>query len=227
VAKDIKAKSIKEAMATIIARICYPVADELGEEFSNRVGFWRQNNSLKVLEKANEKLSKYTLSHENRAHPRLVHKIVEDSSWSDDDQIQDIWAGLLVSSCTGNGKDESNLIFVNILSQLTSAQVRILNYACEKAEKEVTSAGWIAAQMVTATLEQLKDITDIEDFHRLDREMDNMRAHELIEGGFPESSTTANITPTGFALQLYVRAQGYIGSPIEYFGLSDAKNSAS
>lgn len=218
--KQIQAKTIKETIATTLAKVCYPIADELGEEFAERVGSWRQKNSLKVLEKTNNKISKLALSNDKRAHPRLVHKIVEDGSWSDDDRVQDMWAGLLVSSCTESGKDESNLIFINILSQLTSVQVQILNYACEKAEKEITSAGWITAQIVTATLEELKNITGEEDFHRLDRDMDNMRAHELIQGGFPESSTTANITPSGFGLQLYVRAQGYVGSPIEYFGLN-------
>lgn len=131
-----------------------------------------------------------------------------------------MWAGLLTSSCSEDGKDESNLIFVNTLSQITSTQATILNYACENADKGITQAGWIESPgAFTVTLEDIVKLTNVSDFHRLDRELDHMRALELIEEGFDPDSTTANITPTPFALQLYVRCQGYLGSPLEYFGL--------
>ena len=52
--------------------------------------------------------------------------------------------------------------------------------------------------------------------------MDHLRGQELIIGGFNANSNSenANITPTALALQLYVRCQGYIGSPCDYFGLA-------
>jgi hypothetical protein len=68
-------------------------------------------------------------------------------------------------------------------------------------------------------LKIIEEITECSDFHRLDRELDHLRALELINGGFDPDSTDADITPSALALQLYVRSQGYIGSPIDYFGL--------
>ena len=218
--KEIKAKDISEAIGTILAKLCYPGADELGADLAERTSLWRRKNALNVLEKANKKYDRYAVTGREHAHPRLAHKVVEESSWTDNDYIQEMWAGLLASSCTEEGSDESNLIFINVLSQLTSVQATILNYACERTDKEVTKAGWIiAAGSLTVELDKLVEITGISDFHRLDRELDYMRALELIVGGFDPYSTAANVTPTALGLQMYVRCQGYVGSPVEYFGL--------
>ena len=73
---------------------------------------------------------------------------LENGSWSERDEVQEMWAGLLASACTEDGKDDSNLLFMNLLSQLTGVQVAILKYGCEKAQKFKTQAGWIAAEDV-------------------------------------------------------------------------------
>ncbi|WP_236445532.1 hypothetical protein, partial [Pseudomonas syringae] len=54
---------------------------------------------------------------------------------------------------------------------------------------------------------------------QLDRELDHLRHLGVIESGFDINTTVADITPTALGLQLYVRSQGYIGSPIAYFEL--------
>ena len=112
-------------------------------------------------------------------------------------------------------------MFLNLLSQLTRSQVRILNYSCEHSDKFAShGGGWIQGGPVTVNAEQLRELTGIADFHRLDRELDHLRALELIVGGFPPQSANANIGPTGLALNLYVRAQGASQSPVEYFGVT-------
>ena len=75
-----------------------------------------------------------------QAHPRMVMRVIEDGSWSDDATVQKMWAGLLASSCCPDGRDESNLMFINLLGQLTSSQVRILRFACETANKILAPA---------------------------------------------------------------------------------------
>jgi hypothetical protein len=74
------------------------------------------------------------------------------------------------------------------------------------------------------SLDQLQTITGCNDFHRLDRELDQLRSLSLIgfelgSGGFSQDSTDPDITPTGLALQMYVRCKGFIGAPNEFFGL--------
>ena len=222
---EISAKSINEAIGTLIAKLCYKAADDIGDGVAQKTSEYRQKNALSILEKANNTYEKISSTGNEHAHPRLVHHIIEEGSWNDNDHVQSMWAGLLATSCTEDGNDESNLLFINILKQLTSVEVLILNYACEKCEKSISKAGWITSEKIDIELDDLIKLTGVTDLHRLDRELDHLRSIELIETGFHPDSTAADITPGPLSLQLYVRCQGYIGSPTTYFGLDEEEKS--
>ena len=222
-------QALVDGAAAFLGRICLPAAEEFGLALKDRVHNYRETNKVLMLQKAKEKLNKYSSEEGKHAHPRLVGAILDHGSWIDKEEIQDMWAGLLASACTEDGQDDSNLIFINILSQITRLQASVINYACENAEKELADAGFIVSKApLIIELKKLNEITNCNDFHRLDRELDNLRALELIgyginSGGFSPYDTDADITPTGFAIQMYVRCQGYIGSPDEYFDIKKDK----
>lgn len=219
-------KGTVDGAAAFLSRICLPAAEEFGLLLRDKVSHWRTANLIKISQKAEKKLEATPDSKEWHAHPRLVHLTLENGSWADSNEFQEMWAGLLASSCTKDGRDESNLIFINLLSQLTSVQVRVLNYCCEKSKKNVTLGGWIAGEPLSISLEELQTITGTEDFHRIDRELDHLRSIELTAfgSGFNPDSTVAEITPTALALHLYVRCQGSLQSPNEFFGLAASGN---
>jgi hypothetical protein len=216
--------------SAFLSRICLPAADEFGLLLRDKVSHWRGQNALRIAQKAESKF----IVGDNvnlQAHPRIVCETIEKGSWCDDDEIQELWAGLLASACTEDGRDDSNLVFIGMLEQLTAPQVRILNYACEEAPKWKSMAGWPIADEIVIPLEKLITVSKVDDFHRLDRELDHLRAFELIGaggifghgGGFGTDSTDARIRPSALALHLYVRGQGYVGSPVEYWNLNEKK----
>lgn len=211
-----------QAAIDFLNRICGPVADEFGLLLRDKVSYWRARNTVNIVQKAEKRLNAYPESEKKYAHPRLVASILERGSWVDNEQVQEMWAGLLASSCTEDGRDEGNLIFINILSQITSTQAIVLNHCCKEAEKKVSKAGWIDAKGFIITLEKLKELTGVSDLHRLDRELDHLRSLGIISAGFNPETTDADITPTALALQMYVQCQGFTGSPIEYFGLEQS-----
>jgi len=220
-AVSLATKAAVDGASAFLGKICLPAAEELGELFRDKVRVWRANNFVKIISEAEAKYNKYQAISGAHAHPRLVAATLEHGSWSDDKVLQEMWGGLLTSSCSEDGRDESNLIFINLLSQLTSLQVRILNYACDKANKVVTTEGLIlpARGGLFVDVPKLKEIAGTDDIHRLDREMDHLRGLELIKMGFSERTPTADIIPTALAFYLYVRCQGFTGSPAEFFGL--------
>ena len=224
--KDIRAGGLSEALGTLIAKLCYRAADDIGEEFTARIGNWRRGNAIKILENAAEKHALLEKAKTCSAPPRLVHTIIEEGSWTEDDRIHSFWAGLLASSCTKDGTDEGNLVFVNILKQLTSLGAQILDYACDISEKSVTEGGWLASEPVTIERDELVELTGESDIQRLDRELDHLRSLELILEGFNPVNTLANITPSALALHMYVRCQGFVGSPAEYFGIEPPREPA-
>jgi len=217
---SIVTKSTVAGVSSFLSRICLPAAEEFGLLLRDKVSNWRLNNQIRMLQKSEVKYKDFSQKSAN-AHPRLVSAILDHASWTDSEDLHDMWAGLLSSSCTKDGKDESNLIFINILSQLTSLQASILDHCCEVAEKSVSGGGWIHAKPYYLEVAKLSELFHVKDFHRLDRELDHLRSLGLIEGGFMEDSRLALLTPTSLGLQMYVRCQGYQASPIKFFGLKE------
>jgi hypothetical protein len=221
---EIATKSLIEGAAAFLGRICLPAAEELGLLFRDRVNHWRVIQASKIAEKAERKLKSQPENEQVQAHPRLVGMVIEHGSWVDADDVQEMWAGLLSSSCTKDGKDESNLMFMNLLAQLTTSQARMLSYGCENSKKLLSSSGLInVVGYVRVAMTQLVSIAGIDDINRLDRELDHLRTLGLLSGGVYLDAPlpwAADLVPTPLGLQMYVRCQGYTGPPANYFGLT-------
>ena len=223
------AEALKAAVETaqdFLLRICGPAADEFGLLLRDRVSHWRMINAMRLVDKARRKIDELPSDKSTaEAHPRLVMQTLEQGSWSDDDEVQDMWAGLLASSRSPDGRDDSNLIFISLLEHLTTVEAHFLNWLCETAEKMRSESGLISAKWVNLKVSELARILGIDDIQRLDRELDHLRALDLIEGGLPledgavGDEVTVAASPTPLALHLYVRCQGVTVSPVAFFGL--------
>jgi hypothetical protein len=211
-------KGTVDGASAFLSRICLPAAEEFGLLLRDKVSAWRSKNAITIANKAQVLLEEQVQGLVLNAHPRIVYSTIENGSWAEDDFMQNLWAGLLASSCTTDGKDESNLILIGLLSQLTSNQAKIITHICSTAKTYKSKSGFIACEPVILGAKDLMEISEISDIHQLDRELDHMRSLELIVEGFNTNHLNANVTPYALCLQLYVRAQGYIGSPIDYFG---------
>lgn len=221
-----------DGAAAFLSRICLPAAEEFGLLLRDKVHHWRSANMVAVTQMAEAKLTLSGAGPEVYAHPRLLGTILDEGSWTSDSEVQEMWAGLLASSCTASGDDDSNLLFVNLLSRLTRLQARVMKYACEHLPKAVTQVGLIVPlERLTVSRAELVGITGEDDVQRLDRELDHLRSLELlaIHSGFPANSVdlTADITPTGLAIHMYVRCQGVRKPPPDYFGLKPSDASMS
>ena len=213
-------KAAVDGASAFLSRICLPAAEELGLLLQDKVRTWRAKNATAVVVEAQARYEKYQAGHDAHAHPRLVSFVVEHSSWTDDRTLQQMWGGLLASSCSADGSDESNLIFVNLLSQLTGLEVRVLSYACSNASKSVSAEGLIKPPRdMYVDVPTLRTIGGTDDIHRLDRELDHLCSLGLIVGGFRLGATHHEISPTALALNLFVRGQGFTGSAVEFFNL--------
>jgi len=214
--------SVVGGAEALLGRVCLPAAEEFGLLLRDKVSGWRQRNTIATVIRA-KPLLEAAASDNRHAPPRLIMESLNHASWADNEEVQQMWAGLLASSCTVGGKDDSNWIFINLLGQLTALQALVLKTACELADKVVQANGLIAAGAVFKTADELFALTGCHDVQRLDRELDHLRALGLIEAGFHggfAAQPLADIRPTPLALHLYVRSQGLLQSPVEYFGLS-------
>ena len=213
-----------DGASAFLGRICLPAAEEFGLLLQDEVRAWRAKNAFAVVTEAQERFLKYQTNPLAHAHPRLVAAVLDHGSWSDDAALQQMWGGLLASSCSQDGGDDSNLIFINLMSQLTSLQVRVLAYGCEKAEKHVSPTGLIMPKSeLMVDIPTLKSIAITDDVHRLDRELDHLRELGLINVGFQPNLPTVDVSPSALGLNLFVRCQGYTGSAVDFFGLTSSE----
>ncbi len=243
---DTLTKGLVDGAGAFLSRISLPAAEEFGLALRDKVSSWRTLNAAKIALKAERIMNEQGDVEQKHAHPRLVWATLENGSWTADEELQDMWAGLLASSCTEGGNDESNLIFVNLLSQLTTSEAKLLTYLCQQAQKVTNPIGVVGAYTVEISKERLMDVTGVNDRHQINRELAHLNALELIHGQFgsePETEETeayshldllnqwvhtpdfdvANIYPTHLGISLYVRCEGSLLPPAEYFQLSSER----
>lgn len=206
-----------QGTSKFLGYICLPAAEELGLYLKDKVQGWRQENAIKTLEKARELLNHKKLSLPINVHPKIACNIVEHSSWSNDELLQNLWAGLLVSSCTSTENSDSNAIYIDILSKLTYSQAKLIEYICPLAQPKKTPGGWVIAEELEIDPDDLIKISGIPDRHQLDAELDFLSSIDLIQGGFYPESYLAKIIVRPLCLQLYARCQGYAGSIDDYY----------
>ena len=134
-----------------------------------------------------------------------------------------MWSGLLASSTSSHGHSDENLVFMNLLKQLSSLEVKILRFAVEQARKYTSTHGLMISQDLIVPIDKLPELFGVQDLQRLDRELDHLRELGLIGsamgggGGIILGSNNADLTPSSLALHLYVRAQGSRLSPAAYW----------
>lgn len=134
-----------------------------------------------------------------------------------------MWAGLLASSCNEKEGDDSNLLFTNTLKLLTTNQVKIINYICINCEKKIDKHGLILAEDMQLTHDELSEILNTKEIVQIDIELDYLRSLEIISNGngfdFGGQNLVANLSPSTFTINLFVKSQGFKGTPREYFKL--------
>lgn len=205
-----------------LSRICLPAAEEFGLLLREKVGAWRARNAVAIAIKAESMFIASPLAANRHAHPRIVGSIIENGSWADEDAVQEMWAGLLASACTETGRSQENLIYVGLLAQLTTSQAKTLSFACANARKFKSETGLLLAHTFMVTTEEIIAASGTIDIHVLDLEVDHLRGLGILDtqsGLSPHSSQPARLTPSAVGMQLYVRCQGFVGSPVEYFKL--------
>lgn len=215
-------KASVDGVGALLSRICLPAAEELGLFFRDKVHAWRSKNASAIAQATEAFLLGTGAPESAHAHPRIVGKIFELGSWEDDHEVQNMWAGLLASACTEGGKDQRNLIFIHLLNQMSTSQVKLLGIICEKIPKFISDAGFVTCGTLRVSQEEVLRAFDTDDLQDADVQLDHLRELGLLHplGGFDPNAHVADISPSPLALHLYVRSQGFRGSPIDYFKIT-------
>jgi hypothetical protein len=198
-----------------LSRICPGGAEEIGQLLNGRLSNHKLAHAIAIALQAENLLSFEPMADELQAEPEMVVRILEDGACTDENWLRDFWGGLLATSCTSDGKDESTRGLVELFSQLTTYPVRILTVVCTRATKVVGGSGSISAKPLACKKEELKVTTESRGV-QIDRDIERLNDLGLIEKSGPDSPTLLGsdeilLTPSILALQLFARCNGYRG----------------
>ncbi|HTN19704.1 MAG TPA: Abi-alpha family protein [Pelobium sp.] len=214
---------------------CKPFLEEVGLGFKDKATNWRLTNIVTTLDKAKGKFQYDSENEKIGINPKIAYQIIENASIVDNEALQEMWAGLYASSCYDRLDDE-NIIFIDLLKRLTSSQVKFLNYVCEKSTKTINLSnvhsakedGHLNFPIVEICQQNLSNIMNTDNKLKIETEINSLERFGLIisyppshpvEGiyGKIKRQDFTRIGPTLLATRLYIKCQGSLKTPFNYF----------
>jgi len=206
---------------------CMPAFEELGKMMHDKVRVWRLTNILKIIEKAKGKIGYDENSDSITINPKVALSIIENASNEDNDEIQEMWAGLFI---TANSEitDDSNNMYVNLLKQLTLSEARYLKYACSNIEAlshPDWEKLWRSENCITiAKFTEVTGISDIEEIESIFLHMISLNVlttrhnttFRLILKHHNTEEEYVPYFPSTLGLQLYLRCIAFNGTTQDY-----------
>ncbi len=167
---------------------------------------FRSKNMLKIALTAEKMLAGQPNGDKMHAHPQVVAGILKEASWHADDVLQQLWAGLLVSSCNEDGTDLSNMDLAELLVQVTKSQGHILVEAYKRYVEQMASLAGQGIPEVFITQEEMIGVTEMYDLYRNATDIAYIHGYGLIEKNFDfsthSSQTTFDVTLTALGVRL-------------------------
>jgi hypothetical protein len=195
-----------------LARICPHAAEGVMQLMQGGFTKSRVTNAVHILLRAEGMLPLEIDGNNIGSPPKLIAKIIEYGSWAEEGWIQQLWAGLLATSSSDDGRDDSNQVFADLFSKLAAEHVRVLRYGCLKASNICSISGSNPSAPVVCTREEIMEVTESRELLCIERNLEHLHNLGLLERDAKSepfgTHYEANITPSRLALQLYGRCKG-------------------
>lgn len=232
------ARGAVDGTGAFLSRICLPAAEEFGLLIRDKVKAWRNKNFVATAQKAEQIIEAQKESNSPNISPRLLNEVYENSSWIEDEKLQDMWAGLFASSCLETDS-ERNIIYMDILAKVTSKEARLFKHFCKSTEFSTTHVENLVEPLpVSETAGTLKEILQYEVFEDVAEALNNLEllglikqektfisleTYDTVESAAEDWEYTdgewadrIEISITNLGFRLYLKAIGVTSRPSEY-----------
>jgi hypothetical protein len=213
---------LAQALA-FVQRLSPSVATELRLLMREGLSNYRVTSAIEIALRAEQILALHPGAETMHAPANLVLRILEDGSWVDSDAMQQMWAGLLATSCSVDGNDDSNAVFVDLFGQLTAPHVRLLTLVCERGAKYVSGFDRVSARAVTFSANELTQITGSRDLIRTHRDLEFLADLGLLTVTVRAVSFApvqgTDVAASSLGLQCYARCCGHRGPVRSFYNL--------
>jgi PilZ domain-containing protein len=196
-----------------LSRICPMASDDMEQLFRGRLSNHKIANAVGIAHQAEGLLASQPNFDQLRADTELVIRILEVGACADEEWLRNDWAGLLASCCGSNRSHEANLCVVDLFSQLTVAQIRIVSSICSRNGKAAPSGNGASSAAPSAfKTEELAFGISLREA-QIERDLEILSDLGLLKKGFSDSrallfTDTVELAPTPLALSLHARLRG-------------------
>ncbi|SDP94207.1 protein of unknown function [Rhodoferax sp. OV413] len=135
--------AVREAGGFIARYVAGPLEEGVGI-LSDRLKYVRWERQVRLMQRADQFLREAGLEAPSRAVPlKIAIPLLQAATIEDDDSLQDLFAALLVNAANAASGVEVHRSFIEILSQITPLEARILNVIYSLPFDEARHAGII------------------------------------------------------------------------------------
>jgi hypothetical protein len=195
-----------------LSRVCHAEAAHVLQLFGGELDEARTATALHIVNGADRLLASEPVAVDLHAHAAHVAHLIKFGSWSIGSLTRDLWAGLLATSCTPNGTDDSNRQFVDLLVNVTPTQALIFVVACNKALDLMSENEDHPSTRIAFTPEEMKQLTGKTDLARVATDIAYLFNSGLLERNFDFTSYIPtedfDITPARLGIEFYRKCKG-------------------
>ncbi|WP_348263702.1 hypothetical protein P8935_03870 [Telmatobacter sp. DSM 110680] len=197
-----------------LCQICPSTVEEIKLALHQRLSNKRVASAVEIALKAQKLLAESEHVADKLAHPDMVRRILENGSWTADDWIRQWWAGLLVSSCSPDGLDTSNSVFIDLLAKLMPAHLHVLKFVCILDIGSAADGQAGAKRELYCTADELIEAVGSPSLARIQQTMGQLSSLGLLaEHSNPSYISVTDkgktrIEPTALGVNMYARCNG-------------------
>jgi hypothetical protein len=159
-----------------------------------------------------EKLLATEYCHEKmRADPKLVAHILREASWAHSVQQKQLWIGLFVNSCALEGWNDSNMVFADMLINVTPAQATIFIEGCNRALASMSDTDTAPIRRIVMSPPEISELTHMYDLARVATDVAYLYNLGVLDRLFDFTSYVEtdhfDITPNSVGIDLFRRCR--------------------
>jgi len=137
---DLQGKMVEETFKIakdFIGKLVNPALEEGGGLIKDNIAYWRFKNQINLIIKVKKFLEEKGIS-PRKVLPKTLISILENGSLEEDNYMQNKWASLLANSSNPNYSEEIKPSYTEILKELSSIEVKLLDKMFEEFNKKPT-----------------------------------------------------------------------------------------
>jgi hypothetical protein len=155
---NIKSSTIEKSLDLakgFLQTLVGPSVEELGLLLSDNVKLWRLKNQIRNLEKVKNIVDKENID-VKQVNLKVLIPYLEGVSLEEDETLQNLWANLFVNYIDSK-KNLTINVYPNILKQLSTNEVKILNYM-QSHEGRLQYGGYNADKNIQVNSEEIANL---------------------------------------------------------------------